>query len=113
MQIIVTDSVGLEGAYSDSIADRRFGKELNPTVTGHDAGMAQLEWLESLLQRPRHTTWRILMGHRPVISNSQRFRKCVTPTRIRSMRAELLARPDLCGGSKSPQCTPVHPKCHR
>lgn len=70
LQVIVTDSVGLEGAFSENITDRRFGPHLTLEYTGYEAGMRQLRWLEDTLSQPKGATWRIVVGHRPVLSGA-------------------------------------------
>jgi hypothetical protein len=48
VELLITDTVGLEGAFADSVKERRFGDELTPRVTDAAAGLAQLEWLEQV-----------------------------------------------------------------
>jgi tartrate-resistant acid phosphatase type 5 len=73
VELLITDTVGLEGAFADSAKERRFGEELTPAVTDKAAGQAQLEWLEKTLAAPKTTTWRMVAGHRPIVSGSARF----------------------------------------
>lgn len=73
VELLITDTVGLEGAFADSTKERRFGEELTPAVTDKAAGQAQLEWLEKTLAAPKTTSWRMVAGHRPIVSGSARF----------------------------------------
>lgn len=102
VEFIITDSVGLEGAFTnitrpDGQPDRRFAPNLSPEYTDQAAGKAQLEWLEKTLEGPVPPgSWRIVIGHRPVLSGSHRFkndgRQFPAEERFRAFMRELLAK---------------------
>ncbi|KAK3278817.1 hypothetical protein CYMTET_13271 [Cymbomonas tetramitiformis] len=102
VEFIITDSVGLEGAFTnitrpDGQPDRRFAPNLSPQFTDEAAGKLQLEWLENTLEQPLLPgSWRIVIGHRPVLSGSHRFkndaRQYPAEERFRAHLRELLAK---------------------
>eukprot|EP00898_Chlorokybus_atmophyticus_P007491 jgi/Chlat1/7743/Chrsp66S07219 len=72
VQLIVTDSVGLEGGVANGMV-RRFETFLDPQFAGFEAGQKQWQWLEQTL-RESTADWVIVAGHRPVYSGGQRKR---------------------------------------
>eukprot|EP00850_Spirogloea_muscicola_P015662 SM000122S25769 [mRNA] locus=s122:135387:138897:- [translate_table: standard] len=73
LDIFVTDSVGLEGAYASSPEERRFSADYNLTAVSREEGLAQLKWLEHALEGSS-ATWKLVIGHRPIITCALRQR---------------------------------------
>eukprot|EP00850_Spirogloea_muscicola_P016609 SM000136S00155 [mRNA] locus=s136:33347:36899:+ [translate_table: standard] len=73
LDIFVTDSVGLEGAYASSPEERRFSADYNLTAVSREEGLAQLKWLENALESSS-ATWKLVIGHRPIITCALRER---------------------------------------
>ncbi|KAK3244751.1 hypothetical protein CYMTET_45651 [Cymbomonas tetramitiformis] len=74
LQLVVTDSVGLEGDVATGPASRRW-----PEIIEHDptankaAGARQFAWLQDVL--PKSTAdWLIVAGHRPILTGGKRSR---------------------------------------
>ena len=70
-QFVFVDWVRLEGAFSQSPEDRRFGERLREDQAGTTTSEEHWEWLRQALGRG-DPTWRVVVGHRPVISVSAR-----------------------------------------
>eukprot|EP00747_Dinoflagellata_sp_TGD_P070354 gnl/TRDRNA2_/TRDRNA2_156559_c0_seq1.p1 gnl/TRDRNA2_/TRDRNA2_156559_c0~~gnl/TRDRNA2_/TRDRNA2_156559_c0_seq1.p1 ORF type:complete len:441 (+),score=43.88 gnl/TRDRNA2_/TRDRNA2_156559_c0_seq1:62-1384(+) len=93
VEILVTDSVGLEGAVEPHLLqDRRFKEDLSEQYAGKRTGTEQWTWLENAFAScedptgasnattPRGQVWaapalRIVVGHRPVVSAVNRSRQ--------------------------------------
>ena len=70
-QFVFVDWVRLEGAFSQSPEDRRFGERLHENQAGKTTSEEHWEWLRQVLGKG-DPTWRVVVGHRPVISVSAR-----------------------------------------
>ena len=70
-QFVFVDWVRLEGAFSRSPEDRRFGERLREDQAGKDTSEEHWEWLRQTLGKG-DPTWRVVVGHRPLISVSAR-----------------------------------------
>ncbi|EEH57668.1 uncharacterized protein MICPUCDRAFT_57207 [Micromonas pusilla CCMP1545] len=107
VQTIVVDWIGLEGKHaSPGWRDgRRFGGDLNKNVAGYDAANAQWAWLERVLSdatadigggKAEKPTWRVVIGHRPLMSASERGKRddAKYPAEAKTRRAlrELLVK---------------------
>ncbi|KAL2652113.1 hypothetical protein R1flu_020241 [Riccia fluitans] len=73
LDIIVTDSVGLEGLLVKENETRRFENDYDMTYAGLEAGRRQFEWLTEVLANSK-ADWRIVVGHRPLQSCADRKR---------------------------------------
>jgi hypothetical protein len=73
LDIIFTDSVGLEGAILQVGETRRFQEDYNETFAGAEAGHTQMQWLEQVLNQST-ADWKICVGHRPLFSCAHRSR---------------------------------------
>lgn len=71
VQVVVVDWVRLEGAFSENAEDRRFGNLLREEQAGKATSQKHWEWLRETLQKG-NPTWRVVVGHRPLISVSVR-----------------------------------------
>lgn len=71
VQLVVVDWVRLEGMFADSPQDRRFGDLLRDDQAGKETSDRHWEWLRETL-RNGNPTWRVVVGHRPVISVAER-----------------------------------------
>jgi len=70
-QFVFVDWVRLEGAFSRSPEDRRFGERLREDQAGEVTSEEHWEWLRRTLGKG-DPTWRVVVGHRPIISVSAR-----------------------------------------
>ena len=73
LQLIFVDWVALEGRFSVSSNDRRFQKHLGEAA-GKDTSEEHWEWLRRVTSSS-NPTWRVVIGHRPLISVSARSAK--------------------------------------
>lgn len=70
-QLVFVDWVRLEGKFTERQDDRRFYDRLRENQAGAAAAEAHWEWLRETLRRG-DPTWRVVIGHRPLISVSSR-----------------------------------------
>jgi hypothetical protein len=70
-QFVFVDWVRLEGAFSRSPEDRRFGERLREDQAGEVTSEEHWEWLRRTLGKG-DPTWRVVVGHRPIVSVSAR-----------------------------------------
>jgi hypothetical protein len=61
-----------EGMFTKTPGDRRFHELLTDSAAGPEAAAAHWEWLRKVT-RKGNPTWRIVLGHRPLISVSARW----------------------------------------
>lgn len=79
IQVVVTDSIGLEGGVSPDVSStRRFLEDYTEEFAGADAAAKQWEWLENTLGLGSSVgstpVFRLVIGHRPVFSTVNRGR---------------------------------------
>ena len=70
-QFVFVDWVRLEGKFTEHQDDRRFYDRLRENQAGAAAAEAHWEWLREAARRG-DPTWRVVIGHRPLISVSVR-----------------------------------------
>lgn len=71
VSVIFVDWVRLEGRFSETSKDRRFGDLLREDQAGKATSNKHWEWLRETLST-ENPTWRVVVGHRPVISVAAR-----------------------------------------
>eukprot|EP00899_Mesostigma_viride_P008841 jgi/Mesvir1/17959/Mv25372-RA.2 len=89
LQLVVIDSVALEGVWSSG-KQRRFWENLKPEYTSKPVADSHLAWLEETL-RDSTADWLVVVGHRPVVSGCTRGRSPSESTYMDNLRP-LLAR---------------------
>jgi len=80
--VVVIDSIGLEGGVDHELqAARRFREDYTDEFAGAEAGKTQWSWLEKVLEQDATASpagnglsVRIIVAHRPVVSNVNRSR---------------------------------------
>lgn len=70
VQLIFVDWVALEGRFTKTPGDRRFHEMLSHAA-GPEAADEHWEWLQKVTNKG-NPTWRIVLGHRPLLSVSAR-----------------------------------------
>ncbi|CAM6083708.1 unnamed protein product [Calypogeia fissa] len=91
MDLIITDSIGLEGAIAAKYNEtRRFEQDYSMEFAGKEAGLKQLQWLTEVL-RTSTANWRVVVGHRPLQSCGNRARFPVEE-RLRSLLLPLFVK---------------------
>ncbi|KAG6541687.1 hypothetical protein Mapa_016952 [Marchantia paleacea] len=90
LDLIMTDSIGLEGVLVNESETRRFENDYNMTLAGAEAGQRQLEWLTEVLANSK-ADWRIVVGHRPLQSVADRTRFPVED-RLRDLLSPLFVK---------------------
>ena len=70
VQLIFVDWVALEGKFSSTDGDRRFHGQLSDAA-GAETSARHWEWLRKVTNKG-NPTWRIALGHRPLVSVSAR-----------------------------------------
>lgn len=75
LEVLVTDSVGLEGSVEQSILEtRRFAQDYTEEFAGAEAGALQWDWLDRSAEQTASSALRLVVGHRPVLSACTRGR---------------------------------------